>query len=75
MGKTSLFTATWKPVRKVRLKLFLHGKIFSEGGGWTVLQRRGDYGTAEDYFLRKWEDYKDGFGKPEEVCEAYKLTL
>eukprot|EP00091_Calanus_sinicus_P015916 TRINITY_DN3497_c0_g1_i2.p1 TRINITY_DN3497_c0_g1~~TRINITY_DN3497_c0_g1_i2.p1 ORF type:complete len:314 (-),score=60.02 TRINITY_DN3497_c0_g1_i2:322-1230(-) len=38
----------------------------TRGGGWTVLQRRGDFGTPEDYFLRKWPAYKDGFGNPEE---------
>ena len=24
----------------------------TEGGGWTVIQRRGDYGNSEDYFQR-----------------------
>jgi len=38
----------------------------TRGGGWTVLQRRGDFGTKEDYFLRKWDAYKQGFGNPEE---------
>jgi len=38
----------------------------TEGGGWTVLQRRGDFGNPDDYFLRKWPEYKDGFGDPEE---------
>jgi len=38
----------------------------TRGGGWTVLQRRGDFDTKEDYFLRKWDAYKQGFGNPEE---------
>jgi len=38
----------------------------TRGGGWTVLQRRGDFGSKEDYFLRKWDAYKLGFGNPEE---------
>ena len=32
------------------------------GGGWTVIQRRGDFGNAQDYFLRNWTDYRNGFG-------------
>ena len=36
----------------------------SYGGGWTVIQRRGDYGNPENYFQRPWNEYKDGFGSP-----------
>ena len=32
------------------------------GGGWTVIQRRGDFGNPQDYFLRNWTDYRNGFG-------------
>lgn len=38
----------------------------SHGGGWTVLQRRGDYGKAQNYFLKPWADYRNGFGDPNE---------
>jgi len=41
--------------------------VFAEGGGWTVLQRRGDYGSPDDFFLKKWVDYKGGFGDPSKV--------
>jgi hypothetical protein len=40
---------------------------FIEGGGWTVLQRRGDYGSPDDFFFRNWTDYKLGFGDPNKV--------
>jgi len=36
------------------------------GGGWTVVQRRGDFGNPEDYFYRGWNDYKFGFGNQQE---------
>merc|ERR1711962_1141077 len=38
----------------------------THGGGWTVLQRRGDFDQPTDYFLKKWAAYKEGFGKPTE---------
>ncbi|XP_068201959.1 techylectin-5A-like [Palaemon carinicauda] len=33
----------------------------TDGGGWTVLQRRGLYATQEDFY-RGWQAYVDGFG-------------
>ncbi|XP_035233316.1 techylectin-5A-like [Stegodyphus dumicola] len=37
-----------------------------DGGGWTVIQRRGNFSKKEDYFYRNWEEYKKGFGKLDE---------
>ncbi|GBN71198.1 Techylectin-5A [Araneus ventricosus] len=34
----------------------------TDGGGWTVIQRRGQFGNGEDYFVRTWDQYKHGFG-------------
>ncbi|GBL86733.1 Techylectin-5A [Araneus ventricosus] len=34
----------------------------TDGGGWTVIQRRGQYGNGEDYFVKRWKEYKEGFG-------------
>ncbi|KAG8188328.1 hypothetical protein JTE90_026945 [Oedothorax gibbosus] len=36
----------------------------TDGGGWTVIQRRGNFGKQED-FNRNWQDYKHGFGSLE----------
>jgi len=37
-----------------------------DDGGWTVLQRRGDFGNPENYFYQNWDNYENGFGNPEE---------
>ncbi|GBN61256.1 Techylectin-5A [Araneus ventricosus] len=34
----------------------------TDGGGWTVIQRRGQYGNGEDYFVKKRKEFKEGFG-------------
>lgn len=31
---------------------------------WVVIQSRGQFGNAEDYFDRTWVEYVDGFGEP-----------
>lgn len=36
----------------------------SDGGGWTVIQKRGQYGNPALYFKRDWKDYANGFGDP-----------
>ncbi|XP_046649622.1 uncharacterized protein LOC124340891 isoform X2 [Daphnia pulicaria] len=35
----------------------------TDGGGWTVIQRRGDYGQPRENFSVNWRDYKLGFGQ------------
>ena len=32
--------------------------------GWTRIQSRGQFGNPEDYFLRNWTQYVEGFGIP-----------
>ena len=32
--------------------------------GWTVIQSRGQFGNAKDYFYRNWTEYVNGFGEP-----------
>lgn len=34
----------------------------TDGGGWTVIQRRGNFGNGENYFVKNWQTYKKGFG-------------
>ncbi|CAL4061335.1 unnamed protein product [Meganyctiphanes norvegica] len=37
----------------------------TDGGGWTVIQRRGHYGPPYENFTRDWKEYKYGFGNME----------
>ncbi|CAL1287160.1 unnamed protein product [Larinioides sclopetarius] len=34
----------------------------TDGGGWTVIQRRGNFGRPNTYFFKDWSNYKMGFG-------------
>ncbi|XP_075542577.1 techylectin-5A-like [Dermacentor variabilis] len=36
----------------------------TDGGGWTVIQRRGQFGKSVYHFYRNWTDYVNGFGDP-----------
>ncbi|KAL1476996.1 hypothetical protein MTO96_017864 [Rhipicephalus appendiculatus] len=36
----------------------------TDDGGWTVIQRRGQYGHNAYYFYRNWTEYANGFGDP-----------
>lgn len=44
------------------LKVFCEQEIAD--GGWTVIQRRDDFGDPRENFNRDWADYKNGFGDP-----------
>nr|XP_053648660.1 angiopoietin-2-like isoform X1 [Cherax quadricarinatus] len=54
---------------KIRGTTYWFLKVFCDmdtaGGGWTVIQRRDDYGEPRETFNREWNDYKHGFGNPE----------
>ncbi|XP_077510944.1 techylectin-5A-like isoform X1 [Amblyomma americanum] len=36
----------------------------TDGGGWTVIQRRGQFGNSAFHFYRNWTKYASGFGDP-----------
>ena len=50
------------PINGKNTEVFCDMKNY--GGGWTIIQRRGDYGNDENYFNRNWTEYKNGFGHP-----------
>ncbi|CAF4075561.1 unnamed protein product [Adineta steineri] len=47
------------PEHSVPFKVFCD--METDGGGWTVIQRRGEFKPQVDFY-RDWKDYKNGFG-------------
>ncbi|XP_055950687.1 techylectin-like protein [Argiope bruennichi] len=61
-SETGVYTV-WPRSRVSDEKSFqVYCDMDTNGGGWTVIQRRGDFGRARDYFFKDWESYKKGFG-------------
>lgn len=55
----------WPKNRIIEGGISVYCDMDTDGGGWTVIQRRGDYKRASDFFNKKWKDYKAGFGDKE----------
>lgn len=52
----------WPQSRITKGPLTAYCHMSSDGGGWTVIQRRGDFDSPQDYFYQDWNTYKAGFG-------------
>ena len=37
---------------------------YCEVDGWTIIQSRGQFNNANDYFYKTWQQYQVGFGVP-----------
>ncbi|CAL1287170.1 unnamed protein product [Larinioides sclopetarius] len=61
-NKSGIYTI-WSKSRVIEDKsLDVYCDMDTDGGGWTVIQRRGDFNRSEDYFFKDWTSYKKGFG-------------
>ncbi|XP_023214831.1 techylectin-5A-like [Centruroides sculpturatus] len=60
-GIYRIWPANWQVVGSFRV----YCDMSTEGGGWTVIQRRGKFGNPKNYFYKTWNDYKVGFGNLE----------
>ncbi|XP_015905655.1 techylectin-like protein [Parasteatoda tepidariorum] len=56
----------WPRNRIIQEKpLDVYCDMITDGGGWTVIQRRKNFSMPRDYFFREWSSYKTGFGDME----------
>ncbi|GIX68232.1 techylectin-5A [Caerostris extrusa] len=64
-NKSGVYTV-WPKNRVAEDKpLDVYCDMDKDGGGWTVIQRRGDFQRSQDYFFKDWASYKKGFGDNE----------
>ncbi|GIY05084.1 techylectin-5A [Caerostris darwini] len=64
-NKSGVYTV-WPKSRVAEDKpLDVYCDMDTNGGGWTVIQRRGDFQRSQDYFFKDWASYKKGFGDNE----------
>jgi len=54
----------WPRNRVILKSIKVFCDMETNGGGWTVIQRRGDFKRPKEYFEKSWSEYKSGFGDP-----------
>ncbi|GBN70841.1 Techylectin-5A, partial [Araneus ventricosus] len=61
LNESGVYTI-WPEERNATSKpLQVYCDMETDGGGWTVIQRRGKFPVQQDFYL-DWESYKNGFG-------------
>ncbi|XP_077557289.1 techylectin-5A-like [Haemaphysalis longicornis] len=65
-GQTSSGVYTIYPKAESKSGQRVYCDMETDGGDWTVIQRRGQYGNNIFYFRKNWDKYASGFGDPEE---------
>ncbi|XP_077557292.1 techylectin-5A-like [Haemaphysalis longicornis] len=63
-GQTSNGVYTIYPIAADESGQRVYCDMETDGGDWTVIQRRGQYGNHRMYFYKNWEEYASGFGNP-----------
>uniref|UniRef100_A0A1W7R9L4 Ryncolin n=1 Tax=Hadrurus spadix TaxID=141984 RepID=A0A1W7R9L4_9SCOR len=58
-GIYRIWPLNWQTIGSLRV----YCDMETDGGGWTIIQKRGDYNQPLDYFYKTWKEYKAGFGK------------
>ncbi|KAF8787968.1 Techylectin-5B like protein [Argiope bruennichi] len=58
--KSGVYTI-WPSYLPAEKSLKVYCDMETDGGGWTVIQRRGKFPIQQDFYL-DWESYKNGFG-------------
>lgn len=61
-NKTSGIYRIWPSAWERFGSLSVFCDMDTDGGGWTIIQKRGQYGNSQDYFFKNWNDFKLGFG-------------
>lgn len=64
-GQTSSGVYTIYPSAANKSGQRVHCDMETDGGDWTVIQRRGQFGNSMYYFYRNWTEYASGFGDVE----------
>ncbi|GBN99124.1 Techylectin-5A, partial [Araneus ventricosus] len=60
-NKSGVYTIWPKEHSTTGKPLKIYCDMETDGGGWTVIQRRGEFPVQQDFY-KNWESYKNGFG-------------
>lgn len=64
-GQTTSGVYTIYPIAARKSGQRVYCDMETDGGDWTVIQRRGQFGNSRYYFYQNWALYASGFGDPD----------